>query len=659
MTAAKQLKFEYGPAEYGAELADFAALHFAPKDGYRGRVLVSARPIGGGDPVLQFACYADKLPEALAAYEIDPRRDYYITGNTFSGTHWRRDQLFALHNIVIDIDAHDGTINRRERCALLDKFVNRARAELRPLPASIVYTGRGVQFWYAVEPVSYKAERRYITVREDLIKSVWDLLQSCPEFAALKLDAGASNTTSNFYRLPYSCNTKTAAETPAGDPIRARVLRIHEERLNISREVKRITAARIRSKEDRKRGIYKYPRKHQETATERAAELFELQRIRRAAGVPAGEELRNNFTFSLYNVMAAGNVEHETIMAEVMRLNAGFAAPLRDREIINNLGSSRRRYERTGSGYPLSNKKIAELLGINEEERRQIRCACRPTTTKREREKLQRHAAKEARDAKILDLYQQGQTQTEIAAAVGCSIATAGRVIKAAGMRSPAAQLRANVCELQQQGHSPAEIADIIGVSVGTVYYHLREARKAGENTATEAEKAPAGVFIDRAAETATEATAAPQAAAIYEEGQSPAELPERVLVSAAREAGHQLPGSGQDPATNEAARTAAQPRHEHDTKKVFQSFSKTAPLPRRGEEAHGTPERIIIHPAAPQGIRERIDSRRPALTAEQNNQRRQIIDRMRRNREKWAALGLDPLPLPWPARIDPDRRRE
>ena len=407
MTAAAQLKIEYGPAEYGAELADFAALHFTPKDGYRGRVLVFARPIGGGDPALQFACYADQLPEALAAYEIDPRRDYYITGNAFSGKRARRDQLFALHNIVIDIDAH-GMTDRPARCALLEKAAAEIRAKLRPLPASVVYTGRGLQLWYPVEPESYKAERRYIVVREAILKAVADLLRSRAEFKALTMDDGASNNTAGLYRLPYSCNTKTRNETPAGDPIRGRVLRIHDGRLKLSHEVKRIAAEAGRSKEDIERGLYRLPHRGQETATEKAAQLFALQRIRRRDGVPAGAEQRNNFIYCLYNVLANGGTDHEKIMAEVMRMNAGFIVPLREREIINNLGSSRRKYEKEGRGYRLSNKRIAARLDISEEERREIWLTVKPATTKREREKQERHAAKDARNAEILELYQQG-----------------------------------------------------------------------------------------------------------------------------------------------------------------------------------------------------------------------------------------------------------
>jgi len=101
--------------------------------------------------------------------------------------------------------------------------------------------------------------------------------------------------------------------------------------------------------------------------------------------------------------------------------------------------------------------------------------------TKREREKENRRQAKAARNAEIVALYQQGKTQEEIAAALNCSHQTAGRVLKAAGIKTPAEYLRAEVCKLYAQGYKAAEIADITGVHVRTVYKHISKARAAGE----------------------------------------------------------------------------------------------------------------------------------------------------------------------------------
>ena len=70
--SAATLKIEYGPAEYGAELADFAAAAFEPKDGHRGRHIIERRRAGGWEFETVATCYIDELPAVLSALEIEP-----------------------------------------------------------------------------------------------------------------------------------------------------------------------------------------------------------------------------------------------------------------------------------------------------------------------------------------------------------------------------------------------------------------------------------------------------------------------------------------------------------------------------------------------------------------------------------------------------------
>lgn len=628
MTGAAQLKIEYGPAEYGAERAEFAAAAFEPKDGHRGRLIIERRKAGGADFETVAICYIDELPAVLSALETAPGYDYYIPANTFSGCRRTREQLFAFNNIVIDIDAHDMK-DRAARCALLEKFVAGLLRDLRPLPGFIVFTGRGVQLWYPIEQESYKAARRYIVVREDLIKQVEEIRRR-QEFAALTLDAGASRNMVSPYRLPFTENTKTAGETPDGAPIRGRVQWIHDKRLRLSHEEKRIAAAAGRSKEDIERGVFKMPGRRHIVATEQAAQLIALPGIRSAAGISL-TGVRHFYFYLLTASLLRAGWSRDRIEAEARRINDTLDDPLKDSELKSCFRGCYRRYDRDGRGYPAHAKEIISKLQITEEEALQLALFADPRT-KREKEKAKRRKKKAARNDQILELYRQGKTQTEIAAAVGCSIATAGRVIKGAGNISAAEQLRANICRLYQQGHKAAEIADICGVSLGTVYYHIREARKAGENLATEPENVPAGVFIDTETENATEAPAAPQAAAINEEGpQAPAELPAFVRVSAAREAG-QLPGSG----AHEEGRPAE--------KSLFQSFSKTAAYTRRGNAPQGPAPCINIHSMSLQELKEWTDRRRPVLTdpadIAQKRRLEKLIARHRAERARW---GSDP----------------
>lgn len=659
-TAAAE-KIEYGPAEYGAELADFFTGIFEDKDGYRGRAHILSRPAGGGDFKTELVCFVDQLPAEAAALETGPDRDFYYTPNTFSGYTRRREYVFSLNNIVIDIDDHK-TKDRQERAARLDKFIAELRAKLQPQPGYIVKSCRGVQILWPIEQESYKAAPRYIVVREDLIKQVEDIIKGNPEeFGALEMDAAASRNIAGIVRMPFTFNTKTAGETPDGAPLRAELLRIHDKRLRLSREEKRIAAKYGRSKDDIERGVHRLPSRRQILATEQAAMLRALPGIREAAGASL-TGMRNNYFYLLANLLCKAKWRADLIRAEVLRINATLSEPMDENELERNLGSIFRMYEREGRGYPVNMTEIIEKLQITDEEAAQLALFVEPGT-KREKKKLQRRREKDARNAEILDHHRQGKTATEAAAAAECSISTASRVIKAAGDISPAEMLRANICHLRQEGHTIAEIADITGVTKRTVYNHLRKAREnEAEICPQSKEKAPAGEYIHQQAETATAATTTTQAAAVNEEGyqlpeicsnaegspeaiQGPAELPAGISAPAE---GHQLPGSGAHETAPEWIRA--------DIKKEGERFCKISTSTRRGKAAPAAVPCINIHQNE---IRAKINARRPLLTPEQTEQRRQLIDRMRRNHEKRILQGLNPEPLPWPAREDPDRLRE
>ena len=592
--SAATLKIEYGPAEYGAELADFAAAAFEPKDGHRGRHIIERRRAGGWEFETVATCYIDELPAVLSALETVPGFDYYIPGNTFSGCRRNREQLFALNNIVIDIDAHNMT-DRRARCALLEKFAATLLAELRPLPGFIVFTGRGVQLWDPIEQESYKAAPRYIVVREYIIKQVEEIRRR-PEFAALTLDAAASRNLVSPYRLPLTENTKTAGETPDGVPIRGHIQWIHDKRLRLSHEEKRIAAEYGRSKEEIEHGVIKMPRRRHILAAELAAQLIALPGIRAAAGVSL-KGMRNQYFYILIVLLQRAGWARDRIRDEVRRINDTLDEPLKAGELESCLRSCYRKEDRDGVPYPTRPEGIISKLQITAEEARQLALYVEPGT-KREKEKARRHKKKAARNDQILELYRQGKTQTEIAAAVGCSHQTAGRVIKAAGIPTPAELLHANICHLRQEGHTVAEIAELTGINKRTVYKHLRKARESGENLTTDARNDASGVFIEVQAETATDATAAPQPAAINEEGR-PAELPARVSVPAAREAAPEWIRA--------------------DIKKEGCPIVHLQHTTRRGNARTGSPPCINIHPAENNGhqLRSSAETRRPYLTAE------------------------------------------
>ena len=478
-------------------LQDFAALHFAPDPDHVGCVSVHCR-YSNDNMKRVFYCAADQLPEQLEALQLSGW-DYYITENSFSGGDRTSERLFALQNIVLDVDAHDENLPDQDRDRAIDALAFFAARDLPLLPNTIVRTGRGLQLWWAIKPISYKASRKYNIVRDQLIEDVEELLRGIPSLGVLQLDPAPSHNAAGLFRLPGSYNTKARKD--------GSFELIHEERLDVFELCLQLSADQIRTPGEK---IQKLPIGGADTialSQFREGRILQLLRIRQAAGQQLGEELRDLFVFCLYNVLTASITDHDKIMKRVKALNDRFQQPLTDRELERYLRTSARKR------YQLTNAKIIEKLQITPEEQAAIGLYPAGSGKTDLREQLRQDARdrKAERDAKICELFDQGQTQAAIAEAVSCSPATVGRVLQRNGHASRSDQLHEKICELMKRGLTPEEIASETGASRSTVYDHIRKACEKGENLTADAIKDEGGVFIDNEPETGREGTGAAQ----------------------------------------------------------------------------------------------------------------------------------------------------
>ena len=492
--------------EYESSLAAFAALHYAPEADHVGNVIIKYKR-SDGEIRRAFYCAADHLPETLAAMQLH-KHDYYITANSFSGGSSRAEELFTLHNIVIDIDIHSDWLSDQERSRAIECLAYFAERDLPAVPNSIVKTGRGLQMWYAIDPISYKAAHRYNTVREQLISEAEELLRGVPSLSGLQLDQGASHNTAGIFRMPGTYNSRIDAEGSFEI--------IHEERLNIPEEYRRITAAQIVKPGSSIQRIPKGGTSAVQLAQMREGSLLKLRRIRRAAGQAAGEEQRDNFVFCLYNSWMSVLQDHDQAMKRVEAFNQGFIEPLTDRELRNYLRTSERKR------YTLANSKIIEKIGITEEEQRQIGLYPAGAVKRDAREQLRQDARdrKAERDDQICELFLQGMQQNEIAEKVGCSAPTVGNVLRRRGHASRRQQLHDQICEAIREGCTPAEAAEECGVSLSTVYDHIRKAREAGQILTADEDKKKIDQSIDSKEENATAIKTGTQENATKTDGQ-------------------------------------------------------------------------------------------------------------------------------------------
>lgn len=476
--------------------ADFAALHFAPDPDHVGRAAVFGRG-KGGQLYRIFYCAADELPEKLESFKLW-NQDYYITANTFSGGERRAENLFTLQNIVIDVDCHAEGVSEVQRAHMIDAFEFFMLEDLEgPRPNTIVKTGRGVQLWYAIEPVSRWKAQQYESVRESLIEAVQRILDDQVALSGLELDRGATHNAAGVFRLPGSYNSKTGA--------RGSFYQLHEERLDILEEAQRLAVEEIRKPQAK---IYQIPEGGADSvavAIFRQAKLGQLLTLRQQSGQQAGEELRDLFLFCLYNSWGRVCPDHEAIMERVESMNRRFLVPLPDRELRAYLRSSEK------VRYKLSNQKIIDLLAITPEEQSAIGFypGGSGQNNLREQQRQEARDRKAERDAKICELYIDGQNQKAIAAAVGCSEATVGRVLRREGHESRREKLHGQILQQLQNGHTAAEVAENVGVSVSAIYDHAKKARQ----------NAPEGPQSDEAAQAGKISTEAENAAEGHSEG--------------------------------------------------------------------------------------------------------------------------------------------
>lgn len=139
--------------------------------------------------------------------------DHYITGNGYTRPTKRgskyNNKLFRLHNIVIDVDCHKDYISDADRDHALQMFVHFLSDYFTDVfPNTIVFTGRGVQLWFALEPCPVKLRKVWINTAVYFIRKAREAIEDLGLKNILEVDYSASRNITGLFRLPTSYNTK-------------------------------------------------------------------------------------------------------------------------------------------------------------------------------------------------------------------------------------------------------------------------------------------------------------------------------------------------------------------------------------------------------------------------------------------------------------------
>lgn len=488
--------------------------HFEP-GGFNGRFQIGFRRSGEQGIYPLYTGDYETLRNFLNSMHVSKTLDYYITANSFSGVERRTDALFGLHNIVVDIDLHsDNHYSAKEilelkgrAAAQIDEGTEDSRYDISPdnpldifcqkltrdvvdgagapSPTAVIYTGRGIQLWWHITPISIKCATWYQEIQETLVMTISTMLQDYPDLSGFQVDGGASSNKAGYFRLPGTMNTLAKRQVLIKKNNQG-AYDTHEL-IKWAKSWKKdniLPSTALPKPQEIFAGRYSdgdvYILRNLHTmGFFRVRQMIQL-RILRDNNV--GEETRNNMCFIVYNALLPA-IGHDKAWDKLLSFNEGFKQPMTEVELHHTIDTAHKK-----NGYRYRNETLITFLGITPSEQQAIGLFTPSspfTPYTRLAPNASRNASKktlkEDRNAKIRTLSSQGLSNVEVAAQLGISRDTVAAVLgpKTSGYPEAAARFEA--------GESNREIGQALGISVRT----LQRYRKRWQETvdATSAEK--------------------------------------------------------------------------------------------------------------------------------------------------------------------------
>lgn len=374
---------------------------------------------------------AARLPECVD--DLVAQGFAYVSINGF--TSWRRTtaECRQINALVLDIDAHGNGSDRADVMVIRDAFERAVATDTLPAPTVAADTGRGIQLVYILKN-SVPTKKKDGTENAEVITFARDMQVRL--FAAAELAfagvAGAQVDRSvgdlaRVVRLPGSVNFKAGgfkAELIVDDGP-TYTLNELAEALPLPKKHKHFTV------KNKKGQVIKFDRLN----AHRVTKIAELVRLRDLNGTLVGT--RDLCFFAFYN-SAVQVYGHDEALKRLGSLNAATAEPLPVSDLFQIADTVDKNKVLYGSHkgetgfYPLSNETLVKKLRLTAEEITALNFFGAKRLDERAAAKRRTAENRRRRDEKICRLYGNGLTQAEVAKRVGCSLHTAGDVIRAA-----------------------------------------------------------------------------------------------------------------------------------------------------------------------------------------------------------------------------------
>lgn len=399
------------------DLYSFFELHYAPEGDYTSKIYIGCDIPNKKGKIYTFHHYQTGIEESLDALPVDfftanNAKDYYVTANGLKKRGKRNEKnLFTLHNIVIDIDCHKYGISKKDR----DNEIEKCEIYLQelfdnsldlPAPNTIVKTGRGLQLWWAIKPLSAaKLKNIYKETAVYLCDQLDEKISKQYYLNFLRVDRAASLKMAGYFRLPGTYNSKAKKW---GD-----FAFLHEDRLDV------VDFYFDKIASCKKNPIPFIGSKKYALADYREHILYALLELRRKEGW-VEDGYRDTFCFILFNTILEEYGEEKADEA-VRKMNRSFSHPLSEKSLKSYLSTSRKK------GYKFSNQTIINYLCITKEEQDMLHFH---PSSKREEEREKKRQIKRERVQLVIELAKEGRSQRQIAKMAGTSQSTVCRILR-------------------------------------------------------------------------------------------------------------------------------------------------------------------------------------------------------------------------------------
>ena len=343
-------------------------------------------------------------PENLESFLSNLNKDFndlsdlYISPNSFFIPRRRCQSLHKLGFLYVDIDNHNSEVSMHDIYILLFHLENEYFGIKVPKPSMIIFSGRGLQLYWKLKPLSYNS--KYYTfwskIEKGLINNMIDLnyngfsvdKQVCDAARVLRL-AGSYNTSAGKYaEILYISDTKyTLTDISQGYVFGG------------------ISSGKKYSKR-RKKDFNNAKKTKKNFSDENLLLQLRLEDFYKLIEIRNGnlDGHRQYIIWMVSNILKQLNVSEEELHIRLDEVNKSFSTPLPQKEIDNEL--------RNKKIYKFTNETLLSALEITEVEQTQLSVIKSVSLSKKQSTKQKRELLLQ----NIEILFYAGKTQKEIAA---------------------------------------------------------------------------------------------------------------------------------------------------------------------------------------------------------------------------------------------------